>query len=309
VDTVIPYYRAWLEAFPDIQHLAAANERQVMQLWEGLGYYSRARNMLKTARLLVEQQTGQLPDSIAELKKLPGIGDYIAGALASIAFGRDEVALDGNGLRVLARLAAFDRPVNETAGKDAIRKLMQSMLPAGRAGDFNQAIMDLGATICIPRAPLCDECPLKNYCQAYEDHSQDTIPMKIKKKPVPQYAVVAAVIHKGDRVLVDKRRADGLLGGLWEFPGGKVEEGEDLHSALVREIQEELGVDIAVHEALGTYRHAYTHFKVVVTAFEAEILCGEPAALEADEIQWVKPVELDQYPMGKVDRLIAHSLL
>ena len=110
-------------------------------------------------------------------------------------------------------------------------------------------------------------------------------------------------------MLVDKRRADGLLGGLWEFPGGKVEEGEDLHSALVREIQEELGVDIAVHEAVGTYRHAYTHFKVVVTTFEAEILRGEPAALAADEIQWVKPAELDQYPMGKVDRLIAHSLL
>ena len=309
VDTVIPYYRAWLEAFPDIQHLAAANERQVMQLWEGLGYYSRARNMLKTARLLVEQQAGRFPDTVAELKKLPGIGDYIAGALASIAFGRNEVALDGNGLRVLARLAAFDRPVNETAGKGAIRKLMQSMLPPGRAGDFNQAIMDLGATICVPRAPLCDECPLKAHCRAYEDHSQDIFPVKIKKKPVPQYAVVAAVIRKGDRVLVDKRRADGLLGGLWEFPGGKVEEGEDLHSALVREIQEELGVDIAVHEALGTYRHAYTHFKVVVTTFEAEILRGEPAALAADEIQWVKPAELDQYPMGKVDRLIAHSLL
>ena len=129
VDTVIPYYRAWLEAFPDIQHLAAANERQVMQLWEGLGYYSRARNMLKTARLLVEQQAGRFPDTVADLKKLPGIGDYIAGALASIAFGRNEVALDGNGLRVLARLAAFDRPINETAGKGVIRKLMQSMLP------------------------------------------------------------------------------------------------------------------------------------------------------------------------------------
>ena len=309
VETVIPYYREWLAVFPDVHSLAAADERQVMRLWEGLGYYSRARNMLRTARLLVEQQAGRFPDSVAELKKLPGIGDYIAGALASIAFGRDEVALDGNGLRVLARLVEFGQPVNEAAGKAAIRGLMQSMLPPGRAGDFNQAIMDLGATICVPRNPQCEQCPLQQHCSAYKNNTQDTIPFKIKKKPIPQYTVVAAVIRQGGKVLVDKRRADGLLGGLWEFPGGKVEEGEDLQTALTREIMEELGVDIAVYAALGTYRHAYTHFKVVVTAFSAEILRGEPAALAADEIQWVEPAELDQYPMGKVDRLIAHSLL
>ena len=310
VDTVIPYYRKWLEKFPDLHSLAAADERQAMQLWEGLGYYSRARNMLKTARFLIEQQSGQFPESVAELRKLPGIGDYIAGALASIAFGQDEVALDGNGLRVLARLAEFGQPVNETAGKAAIRELMQSMLPQGRAGDFNQAVMDLGATICVSRNPLCDQCPLKEHCLAFQNSTQEKFPLRIKKKPIPQYAVVAAVIRKGDTVLVDKRRADGLLGGLWEFPGGKVEQGEDLQTALVREIMEELGVDITVHTQLNTYRHAYTHFKVVVTAFEAEILNGgEPAALAADEIQWVRPAELDQYPMGKVDRLIAHSLL
>jgi A/G-specific adenine glycosylase len=309
VDTVIPYYQKWLENFPNLHSLAAADERQAMQLWEGLGYYSRARNMLKTARILIEQRAGQFPDSIAELKKLPGIGDYIAGALASIAFGRDEVALDGNGLRVFARLAEFGQPINEAAGKVAIRELMQSMLPQGRAGDFNQAVMDLGATICVSRNPQCDQCPLKKHCLAFQNKSQDRYPLRTKKKPIPQYAVVAAVLRNGDTVLVDKRRADGLLGGLWEFPGGKIEEGEDLHTALVREIREELGVDIAVHADIGTYRHAYTHFKVVVTVFEADILNGEPAALAADEIQWVRPVELDQYPMGKVDRLIAHSLL
>ncbi|MDK2982266.1 MAG: A/G-specific adenine glycosylase [Chloroflexota bacterium] len=309
VDTVIPYYRAWLETFPDVQALAAADERRVMQLWEGLGYYSRARNLLKTARGLVAERGGQFPDTVAELKKLPGVGDYIAGALASIAFGLDEVALDGNGLRVLARLSAFDQPVNAPAGKKAIRALMQSMLPTGRAGDFNQAIMDLGATICVPRSPLCADCPLQPHCQAYQENLQDELPRKVKKKPVPEYPVVAAVIRRGEHVLVDKRRADGLLGGLWEFPGGKVEPGETLEEALVREIREELGVAVSVGAALGTYRHAYTHFKVVVTAFETHILSGEPAALESDELQWVLPAELDQYPMGKVDRLIAHSLL
>jgi A/G-specific adenine glycosylase len=169
--------------------------------------------------------------------------------------------------------------------------------------------MDMGATICVSRNPQCDQCPLTKHCLAFQNNSQDRFPLRIKKKPIPQYAVVAAVLRNGDTVLVDKRRADGLLGGLWEFPGGKVEEGEDLHTALVREIREELGVDIAVHADIGTYRHAYTHFKVVVTVFEADILSGEPAALAADEIQWVRPIELDQYPMGKVDRLIAHSLL
>jgi A/G-specific adenine glycosylase len=309
VDTVIPYYHEWLAVFPDIHSLADANERQVMHLWEGLGYYSRARNMLKTAQLLVEQQAGCFPDLVVELKKLPGIGDYIAGALASIAFGQDEVALDGNGLRVLGRLVEFEQPVNEPAGKAAMRTLMQKMLPHGRAGDFNQAIMDLGATICLPRNPLCAQCPIREHCLAFEHASQAQFPQRTKKKPIPQYIVVAAVIRKGGCVLVDKRKANGLLGGLWEFPGGKQEEGENLQSALVREIKEELGVEIAVQESLGTYRHAYTHFKVVVTAFSAQILKGEPAALAADEIQWVEPDKLEQYPMGKVDRLIAHSLL
>lgn len=308
VETVIPYYMKWLAAFPTLSSLVAAEENQVMQIWEGLGYYGRVRNILKTAHILVEQYQGRFPNSVEELRKLPGIGDYIAGALASIALGQDEIALDGNGLRVIARVIGYEQPINEPAGKADIRQIMREMLPQGSAGDFNQAIMDLGSMICLPRNPLCELCPIRNECSAFRNGTQALYPYRTKKKPIPQYSVVAAVIRRKDSVLIDKRRADGLLGGLWEFPGGKVEAGEDLHSALVREIKEELGVELMVCESLGTYKHAYTHFKVVVFVFSGDIIQGEPAALAADEIQWVAIPDLSQYPMGKVDRLISLSL-
>ena len=308
VDTVIPYYQRWLAAFPDLLSLNATGEEEVMRLWEGLGYYRRVKNILKTARILVEEHNAVFPDSISELKKLPGIGDYIAGALGSIALGLDEVALDGNGLRVLARLSEYRNTVNEANGKKELRSLMQALLPAGHAGAFNQAIMDLGSLICTPTNPLCAQCPLQTECLSFKHGTQEIYPLRKKKAPVPHYDVVAAVIRKGDKVLIDKRRADGLLGGLWEFPGGKVEAGEALPAALVREIKEELGVGFEVGEQVGKYKHAYTHFKVTVYVFEGRINGGKPSALAADEISWTAIDELDDYPMGKVDRLISNSL-
>lgn len=308
VETVIPYYQRWMAAFPDLSSLAQASDTQVLQLWEGLGYYQRARNLIKTARLLVEQCQGNFPRTIQELKKLPGVGDYVAGAIASIAFGMDEIALDGNGLRVMARLTEFRLPVNTAAGKAALGEVMREMLPRGKAGDFNQAVMDLGSLICTPRHPDCQRCPLRPACAAFRNGSQDVFPAKERKAPVPHYMVVAAVIRRCDRVLIDKRKADGLLGGLWEFPGGKVESGEDFSTALAREIKEELGVELKVGDEIGLYRHAYTHFKVTVHVFTGEITAGEPRALEAEQIEWAAIPELTQYPMGKVDRLISLSL-
>lgn len=309
VDTVIPYYRRWMTAFPDITSLEEANEQEVMRVWEGLGYYSRVRNIIKTARILISDYGGKLPQTAKELKKLPGIGDYIAGALASIAFNQDEVALDGNGLRVLSRIMEYRHPINESGRKSELKEIMQTFLPPGQAGQFNQAVMDLGSLICLSKNPICEKCPIKSGCLAFERGSQSIFPLRLTKKPLPHYEVVAAVIRNGDRVLIDKRRADGLLGGLWEFPGGKVEMGEDHHTALVREIKEELGVDISVRDGCGVYQHAYTHFRVTVFVFSATITAGKPSALEADEIRWVPVGDLSQYPMGKVDRLISLSLL
>jgi A/G-specific adenine glycosylase len=308
VDTVIPYYTRWMVRFPDLPALAAASEQDVLLLWEGLGYYSRARNILLCAKLLVKEYAGQLPKEIKELKALPGIGDYISGAIASIAFQIKAPALDGNIKRVLARLTNFRQPVNIPKSAVILRETLMQLLPNDVPGDFNQALMDLGSEICFALNPACTLCPLKADCMAFGLGNQNDLPVKVKKAAVPHYQVAAAVIVVQDKTLIDKRDRRGLLGGLWEFPGGKVEPGETLPQALARELMEEMGVKISVGELLGSYRHAYTHFKVTVHAFSAAIITGEARPLAAEQIEWALIKDLDTYPMGKVDRLIARAL-
>jgi A/G-specific adenine glycosylase len=308
VETVIPYYENWMASFPDLDSLANSSEEDILRIWEGLGYYRRVENIIKASRILVADFKGKFPRSVEQLKKLPGIGDYIAGALASIALGMDEIALDGNGMRVLSRLYEYDQPVNDPKSKKELGRYMRDLLPSGSAGYFNQAVMDLGSQICTPRNPKCEQCPIHSECRAFKNDSQASYPLKKKRAPLPHYEVVAAVIQKNGKVLIDKRRAGGLLGGLWEFPGGKVEKGESHHEALVREIKEELGVDFQIIADFGQYKHAYTHFKVTVFVFRGKIIAGKPAALESDEIRWTAVDDLGNYPMGKVDRLISLSL-
>ena len=308
VDTVIPYYTRWMRRFPDLAVLAAAQEQEVLRVWEGLGYYSRARNILRCARALVKDHAGELPRNVEQLKYLPGIGTYIAGAIASIAFGIKAPALDGNLKRVLARLSGFRLPVNDEKNAAVLRDMLGEILPDSNPGDLNQAFMDLGSLICLPRNPLCADCPLIKECAAFKKGIQNDLPVKTKKAPIPHYQVAAAVIVKGEKALIDKRSSGGLLGGLWEFPGGKVEAGETLTGALIRELGEELGVKIAVGGQLGSYRHAYTHFKVSVHTFKATIVKGVPRPLESEQVEWVAIKRLGDYPMGKVDRLIALDL-
>jgi A/G-specific adenine glycosylase len=313
VETVIPYYLRWIERFPTIQALASASEQEVLSAWEGLGYYSRARNLHRAAQMMMEEFIGQLPNDVHALQRLPGIGRYTAAAVASIAFGRDEPALDGNIRRVLARLFDVSLPARSPAGEKRLWELASAHLPPGRAGDYNQALMDLGATICTPRSPACARCPLAEPCQARLLGVQEERPILPPKPPIPHYTVTAAVIQKeddqrGKNVLLARRPSHGLLGGLWEFPGGKLQDGEDLPTCLKREICEELGVDISVGEPFGIYRHAFTHFRITLHAFLCKLPYGTPQALEASELRWVKPTDLTAFPMGKVDRQIASRL-
>jgi len=308
VDTVIPYYIRWMTRFPDLAALSSARGQDVLQVWEGLGYYSRARNILRCAKVVVSEHGGRLPRNVRQLESLPGIGAYIAGAIASMAFGIKAPALDGNLKRVLARLTEFRLAVNEEKNAAALREKLMEILPEKNPGDVNQAFMDLGATICLPRNPRCAECPLRLECVALQKDLQNELPVKAKKAPVPHYQVAAAVIVKKEKVLIDKRLSSGLLGGLWEFPGGKVEAGETLAEALIRELREELGVEVSVGEALGSYRHAYTHFKVTVHTFQADIMEGDPKPLQSEQVSWVEIKRLGEYPMGKVDRLISLDL-
>jgi A/G-specific adenine glycosylase len=300
-----------MRRFPDIQSLAEASEQEVLGLWEGLGYYSRARNLHKAARLILDQFGGELPRHLHDLKKLPGIGPYTGAAIASIAFNQDMAAVDGNIRRVLARYFDVQEPARSTEGEKKIWALAEAHLPHGKAGDYNQALMDLGAMICTPKSPTCSQCPLAEGCLAYQLGIQEERPVKTPRKKIPHLTVTAAVILMDGKVLLAKRPSRGLLGGLWEFPGGTLEEQDaSLEACLSREIQEELGVKIHIDAPFGEYPHAYTHFKMLLHAFICRLAEGEvPKALASEQIAWVAAQDLPAYPMGKVDRQIAERLL
>ena len=309
VEAVIPYFERWMERFPSIANLAAATEQEVLSVWEGLGYYSRARNLHKAAMIVMEEYGGELPSDLLALRNLPGIGRYTVGAIASMAFGQDAATLDANLRRVFARVFNVAQAADSAAGEDILWKLAETHLPKGQAGDYNQALMDLGATICLSKKPRCLLCPLSGMCQAYQIGVQEQRPVLKPKANVPHFTVSAAVIRRDGKVLLAKRPSKGLLGGMWEFPGGKIEKDETLEDCLIREIREELGAKIRVGEPFGVYRHAYTHFRITVHAFLCKLTEGEPKPFEAAELAWVNLSELQQYPMGKVDRQIALKLV
>jgi A/G-specific adenine glycosylase len=310
IETVIPYFERWMNRFPTIPVLAQAPQQEVLSAWEGLGYYSRALNLQRAAQLVMEQYGGQLPDDVQALRRLPGIGRYTAGAISAIAFGHDEPALDGNIRRVLARVFDVSLPARTSAGERRLWQLAGENLPTGRAGDYLQAMMDLGATLCTPRKPDCAQCPLHELCLARRAGIQEQRPVLKNRPPPPHYTVTAAVIANQDRVLITQRPAKGLLGGMWEFPGGKLETGEDLVECLRREILEELGVSIQVVTPFGVYQHAYTHFKVTLHAFCCTITNGsQPRPMQVKDLCWAPIDQLAGFPMGKIDRQIARRLV
>jgi A/G-specific adenine glycosylase len=310
VETVIPYYQRWMERFPTLAALAAADLQEVLAAWEGLGYYSRARNLHRAAQVVMAEHGGALPATVSALRRLPGVGRYTAGAIASLAFGADAPALDGNIRRVLARCFDVDLPLRSAQGERRLWDLALEYLPGGQAGAYNQALMDLGATICTPRSPACSRCPLSQLCLARERGLQEQRPVIAEKPPLPHVIVTAAVIHQEGRFLIAQRPLRGLLGGMWEFPGGKLQPGEDLASCLQREIREELDVTVMVGGQIGVYRHAYTHFRVTLYAFDCSLADSRsPQAREHAALKWVAPSELASYPMGKIDRQIAKTLL
>jgi A/G-specific adenine glycosylase len=309
VETVIPYFERWMQRFPSISALAFSSLQEVLVEWEGLGYYGRARNLHKAAQMVMQEYNGVLPGEARLLRKLPGVGRYSAGAIASIAFGSDEPTLDGNIRRVLARFFNVNEDARSTAGEHRLWKLAAKNLPVGHVGEYNQALMDLGASICSPKSPECKLCPLEDACQAKFLGVQEQRPVLLPKPAIPHHIVTAAVINRGDKVLIACRPLRGLLGGLWEFPGGKQQDGEDLPACLRREICEELGVEIKVGAQLGVYQHAYTHFRVTLHAFWCSLEQGEPRPIQAADVRWVSPAELSQYPMGKIDRQISQSLV
>jgi A/G-specific adenine glycosylase len=308
VQTAIPYYTAFLRRFPTIAALAAAPLGEVLRQWAGLGYYARARNLHAAARQVVAEHGGRLPDDVAALRRLPGVGEYTAASLASIAFGRPEAAADGNIFRVLARVYALAVDVRAPAARRrlwALARAQAAGVPPGRTGDYNAALMDLGATICVPRAPRCPECPLRRLCAARRLGLQDEIPLRARRAATPHHDVTAGVIWRRGRVLIAQRPADKLLGGLWEFPGGKVEPGETLAECLARELREELGIRVTIVRPLVTLAHAFSHFRITLHVFVCRHAGGRPRPLHVADCRWVRPDELGGYAFGATDRQVA----
>ena len=309
VDQMGPYFDRFIGVFPTIEALAEANEDQVLKAWEGLGYYARARNKHKAAKVIVYEQGGQIPDTYEGLIALPGIGAYTAAAVSSIAFDRDHPVLDGNVIRVFSRLLCIEEDPRRSAVKARLIAVGEVLLARGEAGDFNQALMELGARVCTPRKPECAVCPIGGWCRAYAElDDPEVLPRKTPKKPKPHYQVAAGLIYKGNTLLIAQRPMDGMLGGLWEFPGGKREEGESLAECLVREIREELGSEIEVDEYLTSVDHAYSHFSITLHALKARYLRGEPQTLGCADWKWIKLEELNHYAIPRADRKIVELL-
>ena len=309
VETVLDYYERFLARFPNLDALAAASINEVLKAWEGLGYYARARHLHKAAQQVTHDLGGQMPATAEALLLLPGVGRYTAAAIASIAFRQDSIALDGNLDRVLCRLYGIDDDPGRLNTQHRLEKLAQAMLSPGHAGDFNQALMDLGATICTPTKPRCLLCPLMSACQAHQEGIQNDLPIRATRSQRPHRDVTAGIIwDRTGHFLITQRPLDGLLGGMWEFPGGKRRPGEALAACLHREISEELSIEIQVGELLCTVEHAFTHFQMTLYAFECSWLGGMPQCLGCSDLRWVTLDELAGYPFPVADQKIISFL-
>ncbi len=307
VKTVLPYYERWLAKFPAIADLAAASQEEVLLQWQGLGYYARARNLHKAAQKIMAEFGGQFPCDLASTLTLPGIGRTTAGGILSAAYQQPHPILDGNVKRVLARFIALEVPPNKAL--TALWQGSSALLDPQHPKDFNQALMDLGATICTPKQPQCSDCPWANVCYARQLNLQAKLPMPEDHPPLPHKQIGVAVIWNDQgQILIDKRPQKGLLGGLWEFPGGKIEPGETVTDCIAREIQEELGIEIEVLEPLITVNHAYTHFKVTLSVYHCWHRAGEPQPLECDEIRWVTLETIEHYPFPTANQRIIAAI-
>lgn len=296
VKTVIPYYQRWIKSYPTAKALARAQETSVLKHWEGLGYYSRARNLHLSAKMIVQEFGNHVPDTMDDILKLPGVGRYTAGAVLSIAFNQNVPVLDGNVKRVLSRLFCLNENGANPASENNLWQVAEKLIPSGDAGDFNQALMELGATVCLPKKPLCLLCPLNGVCQAKQKGMQEQFPPAKIKSVTKKIEVSAAVIQRNGKTYIQQRPQKGLMGGLWEFPGGKLEKGESPEDCLAREIKEELGVQVTIKQKILTIKHSYTQFRVTLHVFTCDLKSGKIRATSCDQWKWVSLKNINQYP-------------
>lgn len=316
----VSYFKRWMARFPDVASLAAASEEEVLRLWEGLGYYSRARHVLAAARQIMEKHKGIFPSALEDIRALPGVGPYTAGAVASIAFGEKLPCVDANVERVVARVFDLDTPVKQEPAASAVRAWALRLVPEGKAREHNQAIMELGALVC-GKKPRCAACPLAAFCVSLHLGIADQRPVPGKRRPITPIEVVTGVLRRNGLIFVQKRLASGVWGNLWEFPGGRVEPGESPQQAVVREFQEETGFAVAVDSACGIIRHGYTTYRITLHCFalglagesprgsaESQAPPSPPVLTAASAWRWVTAAELGQLAMPAAHRKLADQL-
>ncbi len=309
VDTVIPYYHRFLDRFPDLETLSESSQSGVLKVWEGLGYYTRARNLHRAAKAIVERFGGVIPRTYADLVSLPGFGPYTTAAVLSIAFNRPHAVVDGNVIRVLCRVFGIVLDVARTSTKKQLSDLAKRLLPKTVAGDFNQAIMELGAVVCRPRSPDCGSCPISRSCEALSTDCTDSLPVRSPKKPRPHHTMGVAIVQRGDEVLISRRPQSGLLAGLWEFPCGRVGDGESLESCCLRAARAVTGIDATVQSRFRTVDHAYTHLSVTMHAFLCTYERGTARPVACADVRWVAPGRLSEYAFSRANRKLIEALV
>lgn len=302
VKTVLSYYERWVKQFPDVKTLADAPLSQVLKAWEGLGYYSRARNLHRTAKIAADRFAGKIPGAPGELRKLPGIGRYTAGAIASIAFNRPEPIVDGNVKRLLSRILALAKPIDQAEGEkqlwEGARKLVEG---TGQPGNLNQALMELGALVCLPENPKCFICPLEKICNARRMKKEDQFPLKARREKTEKLKTVAAVIWKNGRVLLKKQPLRARWGGLWIFPQWIYKNGEGEEKFLEEKIRKELGLRIEEFRKKTKIEHGFTKYRVRLQVYEGKGR-GEGKG------QWVEPKRLSSLPLPRPHQRIAQQI-
>lgn len=310
VATVIAYFKRFLEDFPDVRALAAADEEQVMRRWEGLGYYRRARQMHAAARRIVAEHGGEFPRTYEAVRTLPGIGRYTAGAILSIGLDARLPILEANSIRVLARLAAYRGDVMSTAGQKLLWQAAESVLPAKRCGAFNQALMELGSEICTPRSPKCEQCPVARLCATRELGLQEAIPGPKKRPVFEEVTYVAVVVRRGEEVLVRRCQPGERWAGLWDFVRFTVSDAAGEASAeLTRQVQTLTGLSVRMGSQFATLKHGVTRFKITLKCFEAVLADRRRAkAEEAEGLRWVTVDQLSELPLSTTGRKIARLL-
>jgi A/G-specific adenine glycosylase len=297
MDRGVIFLVRWLERFPNIRAVAEAPEQEILKYWEGLGYYARARNLHKAARIMVELHRGKVPESYASLLALPGIGPYTAAAIASIAYNQDIAVVDANVERILARLFDIDGPIKKSETKKRIHDMAGKLLPPGQARFFNQALMDLGGLICTPKNPACGDCPVAGFCAALQAGRVHERPVVIPAGKTITIEMATGVLAHQGKLFIQQRRASDVWGSLWEFPGGRLEPGESPEKAVVREYREETGFAVAVLAGITTVVHHYMKYKVILHGFHCALAQEqtEPELNAAQDFRWIAPIDLAEY--------------